>query len=444
MILNDTPDRRILGLVPATAIVISSMIGTGIFTTTGLMVSMGAQGGDILLGWLIGGVIALCGALCYAEVGANFPESGGEYYYLTRLIHPAAGFIAGAISLIVGFAAPIAAAAMAMHLYMATIVTAWPVRTMAAGTILVLALLHAYDLNLGSQVQTALTAVKLLLLLAFVSTILIGGSGHPPDPAAGNALSMNPNFWTTSAFAVVLIFVSFAYSGWNAASYIATEVSEPERTLPRALTLGTGIVVSAYLLVNLSYLRSVPLADLSGVEQVGFVVATAVWGPGGGKLASTLISLTLIAPISAMLLIGPRVAEAMARDGFLPPIFARLNQRKVPSYAVMLQATLAIAIALTSSFTALLIYIGFTLNISVALTVIGLIRLRQSGRSTHRMCIGYPVPPLIFLVFAVWITIWSIQSQPVSTLAGLATIAIGYVAYLFSAKRASNGNARWD
>ena len=435
MFLKDTPDRRILGLVPASAIVVSSMIGTGIFTTTGLMVSMGAGGGDILLGWLIGGLIALCGALCYGEVGANFPQSGGEYYYLSRLIHPAAGFIAGAVSLIVGFAAPIAASAMAMHLYVGTVITGWPVRTMAAGTILVLALLHAYDLNLGSRFQTVLTAVKLLLLGAFVSTILVGA----PGPGTGDSFSLNPNFWTSSAFAVVLVFISFAYSGWNAASYIAAEVRQPERTLPRALLLVTLIVAGTYFLVNLSYLRSVPLGDLSGVEQVAYVVATAAWGPGGGQLVSTLISLTLIAPISAMLLIGPRVAEAMARDGFLPPIFARLNERRVPSYAVMFQAALAIAIALTSSFTALLIYIGFTLNISTALTVISLIRLRQSGKSKHHVCIGYPLPPLIFLVFAVWITIWSIQSQPVSSLAGLATIAVGYIAYLFSSKRASFG-----
>ncbi len=430
--MRDTENRRVLGAIPASAIVVSSMIGTGIFTTTGLMVSMGAEGGDILLGWLVGGAIALCGALCYGEIGAHFPASGGEYHYLSRLLHPAAGFISGWVSLIVGFAAPIAASAMAMHLYVGTILPNWPVRGMAAGTILLLALLHAYDLKLGSRVQTIMIAIKVLLLLAFVFGILFAG----PDVRSGSPLTFNPGFWTSSSFAVVLVFISFAYSGWNAAAYIGTEIDRPERNLPRSLLWGAGGVTLLYFLVNLSFLRSVGLEELSGVEEVGYLVARTVWGPEGGRLVSTLIAVTLIAPISAMLLTGPRVAEAMARDGFLPERFGRLNHRNVPSFAVFFQATLAVLIALTSSFTALLIYIGFTLNIFAALTVISLFRLRRSGRSTHRICIGYPIPPLIFTIFALWITVWSIQSQPISTLTGIATLTLGYVAYLFRSKHA--------
>ncbi len=430
--MRDSESRRVLGVIPASAIVVSSMIGTGIFTTTGLMVSMGAEGGDILLGWLVGGTIALCGALCYGEIGAHFPASGGEYHYLSRLLHPAAGFISGWVSLIVGFAAPIAASAMAMHLYVGTIFPNWPVRGMAAGTILLLALLHAYDLKLGSRVQTIMIAIKLLLLLTFVFGILLAA----PDARSGSPLTFNPAFWTSSSFAVVLVFISFAYSGWNAAAYIGTEIDRPERNLPRSLLWGAGGVTLLYFLVNLSFLRSVGLEELSGIEEVGYVVAAAVWGPSGGQLVSTLIAVTLIAPISAMLLTGPRVAEAMARDGFLPEPFGRLNQKNVPSFAVVFQATLAVLIALTSSFTALLIYIGFTLNIFAALTVVSLFRLRRSGRSIHRVCIGYPIPPLIFTIFAIWITVWSIQSQPLSTLTGIATLTLGYVAYLFSSKRA--------
>ena len=321
---------------------------------------------------------------------------------------------------------------MAMHLYVGTILPNWPVRGMAAGTILVLALLHAYDLKLGSRVQTIMIAIKVLLLLVFVFGILLVA----PGTGSGSPMTFNPTFWTSSSFAVVLVFISFAFSGWNAAAYIGTEVDRPERNLPRSLLWGAGGVTLLYFLVNLAYLRSVPIAELSGVEEVGLVVATAVWGPSGGQIVSTLIAVTLIAPISAMLLTGPRVAEAMSRDGFLPERFGKLNDRNVPSFAVLFQATLAVLITLTSSFTALLIYIGFTLNIFAALTVLSLFRLRRSGRSIHRICVGYPIPPLIFTIFALWITVWSIQSQPLSTLTGIATLSLGYVAYLFSSKRA--------
>ena len=424
-------NRRVLGVIPASAIVISSMIGTGIFTTTGLMVAMGAKGGDILLGWLIGGVIALSGALCYGEIGAHLPASGGEYHYLSRLLHPAAGFISGWVSLIVGFAAPIAASAMAMHLYVATIFPNWPVRQMAAVTILLFALLHSYDLRLGSQVQTIMIVIKLFLLLVFVFGILLAA----PSTGSGSPMAFNPAFWTSSSFAVVLVFISFAYSGWNAASYIGAEIDSPERNLPRALIWGAGSVTFLYFVVNLVFLRSVELEQLSGVEEVGYVVAAAVWGPSGGQAASTFIALTLVAPISAMLLTGPRVAEAMARDGFLPGWFGKLNDRNVPSFAIFFQATLAVIIVLTSSFTALLIYIGFTLNLFAALTVISSFRLRRSSCFKYRTCISYPLAPIIFTIFSIWITIWSIHSQPVSTLTGIATLSLGYIAYLFSPQR---------
>ncbi|HXI91508.1 MAG TPA: amino acid permease, partial [Blastocatellia bacterium] len=197
--------RRLLTLIPASSIVISSMIGTGIFTTTGLMVAMGAGGGDILLAWLLGGIVALCGALCYGEIGANLPGSGGEYYYLSRLLHPSLGVISGWVSLVVGFAAPIAASAMAMHLYVARIVPGWPVRSMAVLTILVLSILHSFDVRLGGRVQSGLIAVQVILLLGFIIGALLRS-----NQSAGRFTQFNPSFWSSSAFAVVLIFVSFA------------------------------------------------------------------------------------------------------------------------------------------------------------------------------------------------------------------------------------------
>jgi APA family basic amino acid/polyamine antiporter len=424
-------NRRTLSLTAASVTVVANMIGTGVFTTTGLMAGMGAGSGDILMAWLIGGVIALCGALSYGEVGANLPHSGGEYYYLSRLLHPAVGFMSGVVSLVVGFAAPIAATSIALNLYVATVVPAWPVPQMAALTIIVLSLLHGLDLHIGSRVQTAITVIKVALILIFIVGVLLAA-----PPSTAGLLQLQPDFLLSSPFAVVLVFVAFAYAGWNAAAYIGTELKTPQRTLPRSLLIGTTLVTSLYILLNLAYLRVVSTRDLAGVEQVGYLVAHRLWGVGVADVVSMLIALTLLCPISAMLMVGPRIVEAMARDGFLHHAFGRLNRRNVPSRAVGLQALLAAIIALGSSFGDLLIYIGFTLNIFAALTVFSLFRLRRENRAHVKVCVGYPITPIVFLVFTAWMTVWSIREEPRATLAGLITLAIGFIGYLFRARQA--------
>ncbi len=432
MSLSDNSEsRRVVGTFSGAAIVISSMVGTGIFTTTGFMIEMGARGGDIILAWLIGGLVALCGALCYGELGANMPESGGEYYYISRVLHPALGFLSGWVSLIVGFSAPIAAAAMAMHIYMAEIVSAWPVRLMAVLTIAVLSLLHSYNLRLGVRVQVGLVILKLLLIISFIGGMLGAAS------ASGNIalLEISPEFWTTSSFAVILIFVAFAYSGWNAATYIGAEIKNPAVNLPRALISGTMIVTALYMLVNFAFISSVSLDRLAGVESVASTVGTALWGTVGGRVVSLLIALGLISTVSSMIIVGPRVYEAMARDTLFPAALARLNKHGVPSAAVFFQAVTASVIALTASFGALLIYIGFTLNIFAALTVFAVVISRRQNKELNKSCLGYPVPPIIFLAFTIWMTIWSIQSRPLSALAGLATLAVGYVIYRLQLRR---------
>ncbi|HSB12719.1 MAG TPA: amino acid permease [Blastocatellia bacterium] len=426
--------RRVLTLPHGAAIVVSSMVGTGIFTTTGLMIAMGASGGDILLAWLIGGIVALCGALCYAEIGANLPHSGGEYFFLSRLLHPSLGVASGWASLVVGFAAPIAASALAMHLYVASVIPGWPARSMAVLTILLLSTLHSFGVRLGGRVQTSLIVIQLLLLLAFVVGILLRS-----DHSIASFTGINPSFWSSSAFAVVLIFVSFAYSGWNAAAYVGGEIRDPERVLPRSLMLGTATVAVLYLLVNVAYLSAAPLARLSGVKDVANVAAQSLWGPAAGGLVSMLIAITLISPVSAMIMIGPRVLEAMSVDGFMPASFGRLNRHKVPATAIFAQASIAGVLAATSSFGPLLVYIGFTLNIFAALTVLSLFRLRRQG-SAHRLCAGYPITPLIFVAFAAWTTVWSIRAQPLAAVAGLLTLLIGWGAYLFKTGATERGD----
>jgi APA family basic amino acid/polyamine antiporter len=302
---------------------------------------------------------------------------------------------------------------------------------MAAVTVLVMASFHALDLHFGSRFQTAITFVKVALIVTFIGSVFMSAPGATMD-----LLRTQPRFLMSSPFAVVLVFVAFAYAGWNAAAYIGTELKHPERTLPRSLLIGTTLVTLLYLLLNVSYLLVVSTKEVAGVEQVGYLVATKLWGKGIAEIVSMLIALTLLCPISAMLMVGPRIAEAMSRDGFLPASLSRLNRRHVPSRAVALQAVLAAIIALSSSFGSLLIYIGFTLNIFAALTVISLFRLRRENRAHVKVCVGYPFTPLVFLAFTLWMTIWSMREEPWATLAGVATLVVGYFLYLLRARQA--------
>jgi APA family basic amino acid/polyamine antiporter len=418
-------NRRVVGTPAGVAIVISTMVGTGIFTTTGLMAGMGAGGGDILLAWLLGGLLAICGALCYGELGANMPESGGEYYYISRLLHPSLGFLSGWVSLIVGFSAPIAAVTIAMHIYIAQIFPAWPIRPMTVLTIILLSFLHSYDLRIGARVQVALLIVKITLIISFIAGVMVTGKGTGYELV----IDIRPAFWFTSSYAVILIYVAFSYSGWNAAAYIGSEIKQPEKTLPRILILGTMAVTILYILVNYAYFSAVPFERLAGVESIAHIVGTSLWGPTGGILISLLVAAGIVSTVSAMIITGPRVYEAMAKDSLFPQSLAKLNQRGVPSRAVGFQAIVAIIFALTATFGTLLVYIGFTLNIFASLAVFTVFRMRKLGLSAVRVCWGYPVTPIIFLMFTTWMTIWSIYSQPLSTLSGLGTLAGGYLVY---------------
>ncbi len=434
--MTDPKSRRVVGKYSAAAVVVSGMIGTGIFTTTGLMAEMGAGAGDIILAWLIGGVLALCGALCYGELGANMPESGGDYYYISRMIHPSLGFLSGWVSLIVGFSAPIAAAAMAMQIYLEAVISFWPLRSAAVITIFVLSLMHAYDLRFGIRVQMVLVILKAVLIVVFIVAAFFTVPRH--DLIIWK--EFNPEFWFTSSFAVILIFVAFAYSGWNAASYIGAEIRDAGKNLPGALILGTSVVTLLYVMLNFTYLSTVPVDQLAGVESVATVVGTSLWGATGGTVVSLFIAIGLVSTVSAMIIIGPRVYEAMAGDGLFPSSLARLNKHKVPSRAVGLQGVVAIFFALTSTFGGLLIYIGFTLNIFAALTVFSVFRMRRQHKSYIKVCRGYPVTPFIFLVFTLWMTVWSIHSQPVSALAGMGTLVSGYIIYLMLDKKKKDGS----
>jgi basic amino acid/polyamine antiporter, APA family len=427
----DSAVPRQLGVLTATLLVVANMIGTGVFTTTGLLVAEIGSTGAVLLAWVLGGLFALCGALSYAELAACVSRNGGEYRLLTEIYHPAVGFVAGWVSLVVGFSAPIAASALAFGKYLHALVPSLP--PAAAGTVLIvlLALLHGARVTTGAAVQNAFAAAKVLLIVLFVAGAawLLPGRAHWSLSAPGRAV-LDPGF------AVGLIFVSFAYSGWNGAAYLSGEIRRPARNLPLALGLGTGVVMLLYVALNAVFLVGTPPDRLAGAVEVGHVAAVSIFGEGAGRVLSSLIALALVSSVSAMTMVGPRVYEAVGEDH---PALAFLRWRSKgggPIVSIALQTLLALVMLLTLSFDALLVYIGFTLSASAALTVAGVFvhRRRNPDAARPYRAWGYPVTPALFVSFACFMIAYSVWQRPVEALLGAATIAAGLVLYVWAGR----------
>ena len=405
----------------ATLLVVANMIGTGVFTTLGLQAQGVQNGAALLLLWLLGGLVAACGALVYAELAAALPRSGGEYVYLRRSFSPAVGLIAGWISTTVGFAAPVALAAMAFGQYAATVVPVAPTPT-AAVAVVSIAALHAFDVRLGTGFQVLMTLLKIAAILLFCAAGLLlppAPGALTPLPGAGTAAAV-----FSPAFALSLVYVSYAYSGWNAATYVAAEVQSPQRLVPRALLLGTALVTVIYLLLNWVFLRSVPLGELAGTVEVGAVSARWLFGEGGGRLISAMLALLLLSTISAMLLAGPRVFEAMAEDSPALGLFGARNRRGAPTRAVLLSLVLALGLILTGTFGAVLAFAGFTLMLSSLLTVLGAVRLRHREPTLPRpfRIPWYPWPPLVYLCLTAAALLVVAWSNPAPVLIGLGAL----------------------
>ena len=391
--------RRFIDYRTAVLMVIANMIGTGVFTTLGLQAEAVPDGAALLLLWVLGGLVALCGALSYAELAAALPRSGGEYHFLSRIYHPVLGQLAGWVSVTVGFSAPIALAAMGLGYYVSAVVR-WDPTLVALGTVLGLTALHAFDLGLGRGFQIWATLVKVALIGLFCVLGLVA------EPATGR-LPLGPTARTfdlvlSAPFALALIYVSYAYSGWNAAAYVVDEVREPQRTVPRALIHGTLLVTGLYLLLNLTFLRTTAESALAGTVEVGALSARHILGPQGAALLSLALSLLLASTISAMVLAGPRVLQAMGEDiPSLRPLAAR-NRRGAPTRAVLVQQGLAVALILTDSFEAVLTFAGFTLSLFALLTVAGVLKLRRGAPRLDRpfRVPLYPLPPLIFITIS--------------------------------------------
>jgi APA family basic amino acid/polyamine antiporter len=435
-----TPPKRQLGLGITAAIVVANMIGTGVFTSTGHQAKSLGDPTTILLCWVIGGIIALAGAACYAELGTLMPKAGGEYVYLREAYHPALGYMSGWVSMTAGFSAAIATSALLFSKYLATIVPGIEDPTVqkviACSLIVLIAGMHGFDTKVGGRVQEIFTILKVLLIVVFIVLGLASGNGNWSN-FASQAGGVGTNLPTT-AFAISLMYVSFAYSGWNAAAYIAGEVEKPEKNLPRSLLLGTGAVMVLYVLLNVIYIYALPMSSLAGptdgyspIIEVGAATAAVLFGERGGHMLTSLIALALISAVSAMVMAGPRVYSAMAKDRALPHQLAWHSKRGTPTVAVAAQAVLGIVFVLAGTLDKLIRFAGFTLAIFAALTVGALFILRRRGLKGPYRTFGYPVTPLLFIATSIWIAYAQIKVNPEESLAVAAVLVVGGLVYKF-------------
>ena len=446
--LNGNGLKREIGLFSATILVIANMIGTGIFTTSGFIMAELDDPKMLLLCWFCGGLFALCGALCYGELGAMFPRAGGEYVFLRESFGKPMGFLSGWISLIVGFSAPIAAAAIAFATYLfhslgmgvptgtpisvfgVEVALISPLTLAAVAIIIVFSLVHYHSLAVGSRIQNTLTLFKITLVAGFIGAGFFLGNGSMDH----FSLPGTKGDFSAEAVAVSLIFISFAYSGWNASAYLGGEIKSPARNIPFSLICGTVVVMGLYLLLNAVYIFAMSPEEMHNVLDVGARAAACLFGNHTSRLFSGGVAIGILSVLSAMIMTGPRIYYAMSKDGIFFSLFGKVNTRHhTPASSIFLQAAIACIMVLTASFNTLLIYIGFTLSIFAMLTVAGMIRLRATRALVPRpyKTFLYPVTPVLFILGNLWIIVFSIKSRPINTLFGIGTIAAGVLVYWF-------------
>ena len=442
-------DRR-LGTLGATALVVSNMIGVGIFTTTGFLAGDLGQPKLVIGIWFVGAALALAGALCYAELGTNFPRSGGEYVYLSEAWGPAWGFIDGWISFFAGFSAPIAAAALAVSAYLAHFfpflsadspaglvvplgfaqLRLGGAQGVACAVVAAFTAVNVFNVSRVEKLQIILTGTKLVVIAALLVLGFGLGSGdwaHFTQPAERTATSS-----LASQFAVSLIFVFYGYSGWNAAVYVAEEIRKPERTVPIAVVAGTLLVTAIYAALNVLYIYANSLDDIKGVVAVGALAATSLFGDRAGGLFSGAMAVSLLATINAMCMIGPRVYYAMARSGAFFAVAARVHPRwNSPWIAVLAQGACCCVLIVTGTFESLGYYIGFMLFLFTALSVLALFKFRKrpGWKQSRWVNCAYPIIPVTYVSMNAWVFVYFAQLRGWEALWSLLTVAGGALSY---------------
>jgi APA family basic amino acid/polyamine antiporter len=420
-------------LFSATLLVIANMIGTGVFTTLGLQLASVHSIPSVLLLWVVGGASAFCGALAYGELGAMMPKSGGEYTYLSNIYHLAAGFLSGCTSIVAGFGAPIALAAIALGHYMQAVFPWVDKTTVGLCAIAVLTIVHLADVRFGCQFQNVFTTGKILLICAFIAAGFF--TRHPQQIVLWQANETETIFGP--AFAVALVYVSYAYSGWNASVYVAGEVSKPERSIPISLFCGTLFVSTCYVLLNFIFLYTVPVQELTGKIDVAYLSAAAIFERSGARIVTLLICLALFSSLSSMIMAGPRVTQAMGEDIDVLRFFAKKNRRGSPVYAILLQSSVALILTATSAFNAILTYAGFTLALFAFLTVLGvfILRVKKPGIRRPFKMLGYPATLAFYLLLNGWMLCYLLIERPLPSSVGLLTVGFALLLYRLLAGR---------
>lgn len=418
------------------AVVIANMIGTGVFTSLGFQLLDIRSGFVLLMLWAVGGIAAVCGAMTYAELGAAMPRSGGEYNFLTRIYHPAAGFVSGWVSATIGFAGPTALAAITFAAYATSILPgesgAWLEKTLAAGLLILLTIVHATNRRNSGGMQLVFTILKVGVIVAFCLAVLM--LIDTPQPVNFLPVSGDGALLTSGAFAVSLIYVSYAYTGWNAATYLSSELEDPQETLPWILMGGTLVVMTLYVALNFVFLYAAPMDDMVGEVEVGFIAAEAAFGDVGGRFTGLVLAMLLISTVSAMTLAGPRVIQVIGEDFPALGFFARKNSDGIPARAIYVQSSIALLFILSSTFESILVFAGFTLALNSFATVLGIFVLRWKQPDLPRpyRTFLYPLPPLIYLALTGW-TLWFVLvNRPVEGLFGLGIIGAGLIIYILS------------
>jgi APA family basic amino acid/polyamine antiporter len=429
-----------VSLVVATAIVVADMVGVGVFTSLGFQVKDIPSGFSILLLWTVGGIAALCGVFAYSELGAMFPRSSGEYNFLSRAYHPAFGFLAGWVSATVGFAAPVALAAMAFGEYGKSILPNAPPLVLAIGVVWLVSLVQLTGVKHSSTFQLISTILKVVLIVAFLACGFVIGT---PQPVSFAPHAVDFSYIVSAPFAISLVFVMYSFSGWNAATYIIGEVRMPERNVPRAMLFGTLIVLVLYVALNAVFLHTAPIDKLAGQLDVARISGTHIFGELGGRIVGAMICFGLISSISAMMWIGPRVTMTMGEDIPALRIFARRSSNGAPAFAILFQLAVASLMLLTRSFEAVLEFIQFALLFCSFFAVLGVIKLRITHPELPRpyRAWGYPITPLVFLLVTGFMMYYLLTTEPLRSVLSIAIMISGLLIYAVFRKQTGKASA---
>ncbi len=426
------PQKTKIGWKTAAGLVIANMIGTGVFTSLGFQLADLKSTWSIIILWLLGGAMALIGAFTYAELGTRFKKSGGDYVFLTHIFHPLLGYLYAWISLTVGFSAPIAIAAMAMTHYLGVFINPSVGQWIGIAIIIAVSAIHSTSVRQSGRFQNISTFFKIGFMVALIG---IGLMYAPQVPV--NSFHFESG-WQRElllpGFAVSLIYVFYAYTGWNAAAYIVEEIENPRKNLPKALLSGTLLVTALYVVLQLVLLKHASIQQLEGKVEVTTLAFTNLFSTQGAGWISLFIALQLIGTISGYAWVGPRITHAMASEYRLWRPLARVNAGGIPVRAIWLNALISIGLALSGSFEQVLLYTGFVLQVMGTLSVASLLFTKKKADIFKSP--GRPFLQLVYIVFSGWVLVYMLLDKPVESLAGLGIIAIGAIIYGFDKKTA--------